>query len=148
MAYNRDIVFRLNGNQQFVVTVNGISDVIDGMEFFHSLGVQRRVTAAATDAGDNLALYMQTTYDRGANWVDVCRFAEVAGNATVPVQQVYTHSDAGDVDAGFLVTGDIALAASANVDITLGYALRLKWVITDANANASYTFTVNGLARG
>lgn len=150
MAISRLLNFQLSGVSPIVATTSGTSDVITDMGMFHSLGVQRVVTAAATEAGDTLAVYLQTSYDQGTNWVDVARFADVAGNASVPVQQVYAHSDPGDVDAGFLVTGDINLTATNNVDITLGDRLRLKWVVTQAatNGNESWTFTVKGIARG
>jgi hypothetical protein len=159
MAYQRLLQFELLGTSPMVVTASGTSDVIgpddlgfargDGArEMCRSFIVELLLTAAATDAGDNLAVYLQTSYDGGTSWRDLCRFPERAGTASVPVAGQYGLAEGADSDSGLFALADAGLSANTSVDAAMGDRLRLKWVVTDANANASYTFTCQGVAWG
>lgn len=148
MTASRELIFKKAGASPITVTASGTSDVIDNLQQFHSFVVEYNLTAAATDAGDALALYLQTSFDGGVTWRDLCRFLDRAGNAAVPVASQYGLSDWGDSDSGLFAATDAGLAANTSADLSMGDRLRLKWVVTDADADASWTFTCQGIARG
>ena len=95
------------------------------------------VTAAATEVGDLLDVYVQTKAD-GTNWLDVCHFTQVLGNGGAKRYVDKIHAT-GAVTA--FETGS-ALGAAAQRDI-MGKQWRCRWTVTDAGAdNASWTFSV------
>ena len=98
------------------------------------------VTAAATEAGDTLNVFVQTRVD-GTNWIDVIHFTPVLGNGGV---KRYV----GKVCAATAMTmfeNGTALGNSAVRDI-LGAEWRCRWVIVDVAtaSNQSFTFSVIG----
>ena len=98
------------------------------------------VTAAATDAGDLLDVYLQA--DLNGNWVDIARFPQVLGTGGAK-RHVLTigrnlHED------GELFEGSAALSAAGETRTLLGRNLRARFAITDAGTdNASFTFSVD-----
>ena len=96
------------------------------------------VTAAATESGDLLDVYVQTCVD-GTNWVDVGRFTQILGNIT-PTVRYY-----GKINAGGALTefeGATVLAAHTWRDL-MGDRWRTRYVVTDAGTkNASFTWSV------
>jgi hypothetical protein len=83
------------------------------------------VSAAATDAVDSLDVYVQTKLD-GVNWVDMIHFTQVVGNGGAK---------------RFIAKVSASLAAG-NVRHLLGDEYRVRWDITDADFNCSFTFSV------
>lgn len=106
-----------------------LSDAPNGYVFICDL------TATATDVGDLLDVFVQTKI--GDLWVDVVYFTRMGG--TVGAKRYITK-----------VTGDLATAefevgtglVAANVRNLIGDQWRVRYVVTDANANASFTFSV------
>ena len=95
------------------------------------------VTAAATDSGDKLDVYIQTMCD-GTNWVDVQRFTQVLGNGGAKryVAKITASAAMTEFENG---TG-LGAAALRNV---FGDQWRVRYVVTDAGTdNASFTFSV------
>ena len=93
------------------------------------------VTTAATDVGDTLDVYVQTLI--GGQWVDVVHFTQVLGNGGA--KRFF-----GKVSAGLAETmfeNGTALAAGA-VRNLCGDAWRARYVLVDADADASVTFQV------
>lgn len=99
------------------------------------------VTAAATDAGDTLDVYIQSSSDGGTNFDDFIHFTQVLGNGGAkkfaaqwsgiisPTSALHVHQDA-------------ALSAGVNQG-PVGDIWRVKWVIVDAGSvNVSFTFSV------
>jgi hypothetical protein len=103
-----------------------------------SLTLELDVTAAATDAGDKLDVYVQTKV--GANYVDIHRFTQVLGNGGT--KRFYAKIEPSTGMSEF--ENGTGLAAAASRDI-FGDAYRVRWVITDAGTDdASFTFSVVG----
>lgn len=107
-----------------------------------SLMLQLDVTAAATDAGDILALWLQGTVD-GTNYYDIGRFADVLGNGGAKRYIMVVNREAA-AESELITPTDGSLAAGS---VTQGpfpaSDLRLKWTVTDVSTdNASFTFSV------
>lgn len=105
--------------------VNGFAFILD-------------VTAAVTDAADTLDVKVQTTLG-GAYWVDVVHFTQVLGNggALKHVAKIL----AGAAESMF---ADAVLAAGS-VRNLLGDQWRVTWTTVDADADASFTFSVTAI---
>lgn len=96
------------------------------------------VTAAATEAGDLLDVFVQTKAD-GTNFVDVVHFTQVLGNGGA--KRFYAKINADVVMTEF--ENATALGAAAVRDI-IGDEWAIRWAITDVatTGNASFTFSV------
>lgn len=95
------------------------------------------LTAAATEVGDLLDVYVQTKVD-GANWLDVGHFTQCLGNGGA--KRYVTKLTAQLATAEFENATALAAAAVRNL---LGDEWRVRWAITDAgDDNASFTFSV------
>lgn len=100
------------------------------------------VTAAATDVGDTLDVYVQTLI--GGNWVDVVHFTQVLGNGGA--KRYFSKIVADLATAEFENGTSLSAAAVRNF---LGDAYRVRYAITDAGtANASWTFSVTAIPMG
>lgn len=115
-------------------TGTGAAVVLDG---FEAIVFQLDVTAAATDAGDTLDVYVQTTID-GTNWLDAVHFTQVLGNGSA---KRYISKLSASLALTEYETGT-ALGAAA-VRHIFGDQWRVRWAITDAGTpNVSFTFSV------
>lgn len=107
--------------------------------------VALKVTAAATEAGDTLDVFVDTSFDGGATWHNVVHFPQVLGNTAIGTGKTYTATLAPAASAGTATTDTSADAAAGAVRPTLlGDQLRVRWTIVDAvtTGNASFTFGV------
>ena len=118
-------------------TGNGSAVQVDGMS---ALILQLDLTAAATDVGDTLDVYVQTTID-GTNWVDVYHFTQMLGNGGAKRYYGKLLFDAALTE----FENAAALGAAAGRSI-FGSQYRVRWAITDADVDCSFTFSV--LANG
>ena len=101
------------------------------------------VTASATDAADVLDVFIDISWDNGANWLNAIHFTQVAGNASAIKHLAVLSSDvnATDPDADLNVTGD----ASAGVirQPLLGPLARVRsTVVRDTGTDEAHTFSV------
>ena len=95
------------------------------------------VTAAATESGDLLDVYVQTKID-GTNWVDVQHFTQVLGNGGAKRYYAKLMSNAALTE--FENAAALGAAALRNL---VGDDWRTRYVITDTGTdNASFTFSV------
>lgn len=95
------------------------------------------LTAAATESGDLLDVYIQTIYD-ATNWVDIVHFTQCAGNGGAKRYYVKVNADV----AQAMFENGAALGAGAIRNL-IGKQFRVRWTIVDAGtANASFTFSV------
>ncbi len=116
-------------------TATGTGDavVLDG---FEALVFQCELTAAATDVGDTLDVFVQTTID-GTTWLDVVHFTQMLGNGGAKrfVSKVSASLALTEYETG------TALGAAA-VRHVFGSQWRVRWAVVDADADASFTFSV------
>lgn len=94
------------------------------------------VSAAATDVGDTLDIKVQTKLD-GTNWVDVIHFTQILGNGGA--KRFVAKLLANTAETLF---ADGVLGAGTTVRHLLGDEWRVNYVQVDANANASFTWSV------
>lgn len=98
------------------------------------------LTAAATEVGDTLDVFVQTKID-GTNWLDVVHFTQMVGNggALRYIAKVSAETAQAEFENG------TALGAAA-IRNHIGDEWRVRWAITDAGAdNASFTFSVTAM---
>lgn len=101
------------------------------------------VTAAATDVGDTLDVYVQQTYD-GTNYTDLAHFTQVLGNGGAKKYIAEWFRDL-TPESEMRAPADASMAAGVLQGGKIGTAIRVKWVIVDAGtANVSFTFSVGG----
>jgi hypothetical protein len=106
-----------------------------------ALILQLTVSAAATESGDLLDVYVQHSPDDGTTWDDFIHFTQVLGNGGAKKFIATWMRD---------VTPESELKAPADASLAAGVlqgpispTLRVKWVIVDASTdNASFTFSV------
>lgn len=117
-------------------TETGTGDAVL-LEGFEVLEFQLDVTVAATEVGDTLDVYVQTTID-GTNWIDIVHFTQVVGNGGAKryISKISASLALTEFEVG------TALGAAA-VRHLVGAQYRVRWAITDAGSdNASFTFSV------
>lgn len=117
-------------------TATGTGDAVL-LEGYECLVFQLDLTAAATESGDTLDVYVQTTID-GTNWLDAVHFTQVLGNGGTKryVSKLSASLALTEYEVG------TALGAAA-VRHIFGAQWRVRWAITDASTtNASFTFSV------
>jgi hypothetical protein len=98
------------------------------------------LTAAATDVGDTLNVFIQTKLD-GTNWVDVVHFTEMLGNGGAKryITKITAHVATAEFENG------AALGAAA-VRNLMGDAWRARWAIVNAGAaDQSFTFSITAV---
>ncbi len=101
------------------------------------------VSAAATDVGDTLDVYVQSSTDGGTTWDDFVHFTQVLGNGGAKKYQAYwTSLMAPETELGAPADGTLAAGVKQG---PVGSNLRVKWVIVDSGTlNVSFTFRVDG----
>lgn len=122
-------------------SATGTGEAVIGLGEWRVLILQLDLTAAATDAGDTLDVFVQTTVD-GTNWVDIHHFTQILGNGGAKRYYAKVVWDAALTE----FENAAALGAAANRAI-IGDQYRVRWAITDAGGvNASFTFSVRANA--
>lgn len=96
------------------------------------------ITASATDATDVLDAYIDVSPDGGTTYANAVHFTQQAGNGAAK-KMIAVLDPANPGTAVFDVTSD---CASGVVRPALwGTHMRLRYVVVDADANASHTFS-------
>lgn len=100
------------------------------------------VTAAATEAGDLLDVYLDTSFDGGSTWVNLGRFTQVTGDGGA-VRYIMALK-AAPIAASNVVSATADQAESAALQIGFGDRFRYRAVVTDATTtgNVSFTFSL------
>ena len=100
------------------------------------------VTAAATEAGDKLNVYIQSSPDSGTTYDDFIHFTEVLGNGGA-VKHIAVVNFRGAPTSSLHTPNDAALSVGVNQG-PVSNLWRVKWVVTDASTdNASFTFSIS-----
>lgn len=101
------------------------------------------VTAAATEVGDTLDVYVQHSLDGGTTFTDFVHFTQVVGNATEPIDHFAHWVALMTPTAAMHTTEDAALAVGVKQG-PIGSVWRVKWVVAAATTtgNESFTFGV------
>lgn len=92
------------------------------------------VTAAATEVGDILEMFIETRI--ATKWIEIVHFVNVLGNGGA--KRFVAKINAGIAESIFEPGTTLAAGSVRNI---IGRSLRARWDITDAGAdNASWTF--------
>lgn len=99
------------------------------------------VSAAATESGDTLDLYVQHSPDDGTTWDDFIHFTQVLGNGGAK-KYIATWLRDAPPESEIKAPADGALAAGV-LQGPVTPLWRAKWVVVDSGtANASFTFSL------
>lgn len=99
------------------------------------------VTNAATDNADTLDVSVQTKLD-GTNWTDVVHFTQVLGDGSDTLRYTAKIVPAAVAQTEFEIGTGLGAAAVRHL---AGDEWRVKWVIVDADADGTFTFSVTGI---
>lgn len=133
---NRAGVVLLPSTTTAAAGVTGTGSAVTDMGEWKVLILQLDVTAAATDVGDTLDVYVQTTVD-GTNWVDIYHFTQVLGNGSA--KRYY-----GKLvwDAALTEFENATALAAAGGRAIVGDQYRVRYAQVDADSDATFTFSV------
>ena len=110
-------------------------------ELYNELVVTLDVTAAATDAGDTLDVYIDTSFDGGATFVNIGHFTQVLGNGGA--KRFIMSFKAAPIAASNSVVATADQAASAALQIGFGESIRYRAVgVNTSTVNNSFTFSL------
>ena len=113
---------------------------------WHELMVQLDVTAAATDVGDTLDVYVDMSIDGGTKWNNLLHFTQVLGNGGAKTFVAVIKNDNPGASAVFATTADAA--AGATRQIGFGDRLRFRSTLVDAGTqNASFTYSLKAFLK-
>ena len=126
-------------------TTSSTAAVSVPVELVQSAIFQLTVSAAATDAGDTLDVYVQHTVDGGTTWDDFVHFTQVLGNGGAK-KFLATWNRQVTPESELKPPADAGLAAGV-LQGPVGSTWRVKWVIVDADVDGSFTFALSMQAR-
>lgn len=113
---------------------------------WEELIVQLDVTAAATEAGDTLDVYVDTSIDGGTKWVNIIHFTQVLGNGGAKTFMASIKNDNPGATAVFAVTSDAAAGATRQIGI--GDRIRFRAVTVDASTqNVGFTYSLKAMLK-
>ena len=113
---------------------------------YREMILQLDVTAAATDVGDTLDVYVDMAIDGGLKWCNIVHFTQVLGNGGAKTFHAIIKNDNPGASAVFATTSDAAAGATRQVGF--GNNLRYRAVTVDAGtANVSFTFTLKAFLK-
>jgi hypothetical protein len=118
--------------------VNGAA--VAGFGRFRRFVLMLDVTAAATDAGDTLDVYVDGSLD-GATWFNLTHFTQVLGNGGAKKFAAVLDPSAPGTSV-FDVSSD-ANAGAVRPAVFAPY-LRARYVLVDADGDGGFTFGVTG----
>lgn len=133
---NRAGVVLLPSTTTAAGAVTGTGSTVTDMGEWKVLILQLAVTAAATDVGDTLDVFVQTTVD-GTNWTDIYHFTQILGNGGA---KRYLGKLIWDAALTEFENG--ASLAAAGGRAIIGDQYRVRYAQVDANSNGTFTFSV------
>lgn len=102
------------------------------------------ITASATDAGDTLDVYIDTSFDGVNSAGNVVHYTQQAGNGSAAKEVAIVGASATQTTTT-VVTSDAAVA-TVRTGFTGPY-WRARWAVVDSgDGNSSHTFSVTGYA--
>jgi hypothetical protein len=118
---------------------NGTAVVINGERLIYTFILA--CTDVATDAGDTLDVYIDTLFDT-ATWINAAHFTQIIGTdanttsffATVMPENLGVSTN---------ITSDCAVGTTRGI---VGSQWRARWVVVDADADASFIWSLTGYA--
>lgn len=99
------------------------------------------VTAAGSNAGDTLDVYLQYSWDDGTSWDDFVHFAQILGNGGAKKRLAFWTLSSTAPSTPEKAPQDAALAVGVQLG-PIGNTLRAKWVIVNGGGTHSFTFSI------
>lgn len=141
--YSRVFTLRSSAAQAAAGTVTGTA--VELGRAYRELICQLDVTAAGTDVGDTLDVYVDTTFDGGTKWVNIGHFTQVLGNGGAKTFVMAFCND----NPGTSAVVDVSSNANAGATRQIGFGsqLRYRGVMVDGDANGSFTYEVKAFVK-
>jgi hypothetical protein len=134
---------RVSAAQAVAGTVTGTAVALQ--QAFKELSVQLVVSAAGTDVGDTLDVYVDTSFDGGTTFVNIGHFTQVLGNGGAKTFIMSFCNANPGTTAVVNVTSDAAAGATRQIGI--GSQIRYRGVMVDADANGSFIYSVTAFLK-
>jgi hypothetical protein len=113
---------------------------------YKELMVQLDVTAAATDVGDTLDVYIDMAIDGGTKWINLIHFTQVLGNGGAKTFMAVIKNDNPGATAVFNVTTDGAVTTTRQIGF--GGNLRYRAVAVESGTvNLGFTFSIKAFLK-
>lgn len=110
------------------------------------LNVTLDVTAAATDATDTLDVYIDTSFDGGASFINIGHFTQVLGNGGA--KKFVMSFLAAPVASSNLAVFSTDQTAGNALQIGFGDRIRVRSVVVDASTqNVSFTYSIKAFLK-
>ena len=129
------------------VTVNA-TDVIGvtwtGLQNFKLAQFEYHLTTAATEVGDTLDVYVDTTFNDGITWINIVHFAQSTGTSEPDRALAVVSPGASVMTAPTDIAAD---AAAGAVRHALGQQVRVRYTMAEAATtdNENFIFVVNAV---
>lgn len=137
LALSADIM--TSGNAYTIYPGLGIK--VNSYGQYSKMLVELAVTAAATDVGDTLDVYVDTSWDGGITWFNIGHFTQVLGNGGVKTFIMALGQDNPGTADIYEKSSDCAVTTTR--PIGFGDRLRSRAVVVDAGTqNASFNYTL------
>lgn len=123
----------------------GLGYAITGGQYTKMM-LELAVTAAATDVGDTLDVYVDTSLDNGVTWFNLGHFTQVLGNGGAKKYIMVIGEDNAGATAVYETSADAA--AGATRQIGFGNRLRFRAVSVDTGTlNCSFNYSLIALLK-
>lgn len=118
------------------------------MWLYDALVIQLNVTAAATEAGDTLDVFVDTSFDGGLTWLNCVHFPQLTGTGGAKRYAAVLAVQGGQSATAIDVTADAA-ANTVRAGL-MGDMYRVRYTTIDVAtlANLSFTFAVTAYGMG
>jgi len=141
--YSRVFTLRASAAQAAAGTVTGTA--VELGRAYREAVCQLKVTAAGTDVGDTLDVYIDTSFDGGTTFVNIGHFTQVLGNGGAKTFVMAFCND----NPGTSAVVDVSSNANAGATRQIGFGsqLRYRGVMVDGDANGSFTYEVKAFVK-
>lgn len=114
-------------------------------EIYEQLNVMLDVTAAGTDVGDTLDVYIDTSFDGGTSFINIGHYTQVLGNGGA--KKFLLSFKAAPIAATNVLDFSGNQNAGNTTQIGFGDRLRYRAVMVDADADGSFTFSIKAFLK-
>lgn len=142
----KNITLKASGAQTASATGEAIELITDAQQFNQLIFILD-VTAAATEVGDTLDVFVDFSWDK-STWINAVHFTQVLGNGGAKRELAKITKDVlNDPDAVLNIASDASAGVTRNVGIPPYIRYRSTIVDVTTTSNVSFTYSLVGYAQ-